>query len=342
MARKDRSSKRAKRNKESRRIASARGRLAVTTGEVVGCYVNETWRDQGMAMLYLVRRRSESEFSVACFLVDILCFGLKDAWGCARIAPTEFRERFLDRVPDEINLIRCDVGLIQRLVYGGVAHARRHGFRLPRNHEKWLRMLGPVPPTEEADTSDFGRDGKLVYVGSVAELHQRLVSGSIQEFVDRSNTDVNLTGMMRHPDQADVEFEDDEMSEVEFKEFAFKLAEGVRMWCVSHGRTPSPYLDLLAEEVLYVIGGVEQGGEVDAIDEMQVTQDLVGLTAFCEAAPPTQRKAMRDALEQIIECMAANSGGLLPDTALTLVNGTDRVNQKDLKAPAILPFRPRA
>ncbi|MBI5764649.1 MAG: hypothetical protein HZA51_14130 [Planctomycetes bacterium] len=342
MPRKDKSSRRAKQLKEKRRIASAKGRLAEVSGEIAACYVNEDWRDNGMAMLYLVRRRSAVEYSAACFLVDTACFGLKDAWGVPRMTLSEFNERFIDRVPDEINLVRCDIDLIRRLVFGGVAFARQQGFRLPHNYEKWLRMIGQAPPIEETDTSDFGRNGKLVYVGSFEELHQRLARGSVEDFLDRPDTDVNFTGVLRHPDQADVDFEDDEMSEEEFLETASKLAEMVRQWCLSNGRTPSPYLDLLAEEVLYVIGGLDLEDEDDEITETQVVQDLVGLKAFCEAAPPTQRKAMSEALEQIIECMAINSGNLLPGGALTLANSNDLVNQNDNKASIILPFRPNA
>ena len=56
MSKANKSVQRAKAKKEAARRASARMKWAQHEGEVSACYVNENWRENGMAMVYLLRQ----------------------------------------------------------------------------------------------------------------------------------------------------------------------------------------------------------------------------------------------------------------------------------------------
>ncbi len=300
MSRANKSVQRAKAKKEAARRASARMKWAQHEGEVAACYVNENWRENGMAMVYLLRQLPGGLFACGCFLVDTLCFGLKDAWGISQTTMTEFREKVLDNVPEDTSLKRCDLDFAQRLVLGGVAHAQRNGFRLPKKHERWVRMVGPLESVALADTSDFGRNGRLIYIGSVDELHERLVGSSFNEFLQRTDVEVEFTGMMRHPDALPL---DDGLSEDEFMQLVDGLVGAVRRWSFANGRAPQPFLGEMAEQLLDAILYTMEDAEAATLGEQHLEQSFGMVSSYIEDAPKSDQGGMNEAMEQILAFM---------------------------------------
>ena len=57
-------------------------------------------------------------------------------------------------------LIPCDLSLVNTIVFGGIAWAKKWGFRLPKEYKIWLRLLEPIDQTE-IDPELFGEDENL-------------------------------------------------------------------------------------------------------------------------------------------------------------------------------------
>ena len=144
------------------------------------CFVNADWREQGIASIVAFKDARGFGQVMGAFLVDLWCFGLKDAWGRTEVTGEE-----IDRtVNGRMKLEPLDLAVAQRLVAGAIAFSRKNGFRLPVNYERWTAMLGITSETP-IDLSEFGIDGGLRYVGEIEDLQSRLIYQSVDEFLHR-------------------------------------------------------------------------------------------------------------------------------------------------------------
>lgn len=240
-------------------------------GEIEACYINADWREQGMASV-LVLRRVPGGHALGGFLVDMLCVGLKDAWGRIDIGMAEFRETLSD-AQDRMEMVRLSPEEAWGLIAGSVRFARKNGFRLPPRYERWTGLLGPLADCENADISDFGdENGGLVYIGRLDDLRRRLV-GSLDEFLARPDVkfispdlDPSLLGE-RHEDGPGIDAEDDEEMQ-ELAEAAeaqagveeaiallrSKMLDAVRSWLFRNSIPPHPRLgegvDIIIESTM--------------------------------------------------------------------------------------------
>ena len=125
---------------------------------LVSCLINEDWKDARMASIFIFRRAASGLVSSG-FLVDLAGLGLKDAWGNYGVRESEIEETRSRLAAKGMSLVPCELSLAAKIVHGGVAWARKWGFRLPSEHKIWLRLLEAVTETE-VDLDLFGHDGK--------------------------------------------------------------------------------------------------------------------------------------------------------------------------------------
>jgi len=226
--------KRQQKKRQYRRVQSGSPyRRAGSSGELSACYINSNWRENGQAAIYCVRSLTDGTCAIACFLIDLWCMGLKDAWGRVDISTRELNDEILPQVRQDFELIRVKPEVIQRLVAGGIRFARDNGFRLPKRYQRWTALLGDIGDSQTADLSEFGVDGKLRYFGTMEDLRKRLIGCTVEQFLQRE----------------DVEFcmGDDDFSLLDDEEIAFEEAceemkqrglDAVRQWCFANGFQP--------------------------------------------------------------------------------------------------------
>jgi len=119
------------------------------------CAINSNWKDAHMANVIIVRKTTGG-FTAVGFLVDTWGVGLKDVFmhkGLSRMG----LDKLLTHSVDEDKAIDCPLALAQELVYGGLAWARQHGFRIPGEVIRYLKIL--PAPLGEPDISRFGAEG---------------------------------------------------------------------------------------------------------------------------------------------------------------------------------------
>jgi hypothetical protein len=279
--------KREQHRREANRIVQSPYRRLGAVGELVACYVNESWRKAGIASMFVLRRAPGHGMAMAAFLVDIWCAGLKDAWGRLHTNMHEFEDGILySEGGIAQNLVRVDLGVVRRLVAGGIRFAQQNGFRLPPKYERWSAMLGDLGDCASADLSDFGRDGKLHWVGPLYDLQERLIGCSVDEFLSRK--DVEYTVGVEEDDDFEEEDEDNfDMDEL-LKELQSHWMDALRRWCFANGIAPHPRLDEAVEWLLTSATQIrdqelcdeeEEEAEVDAS-----ASDIVDGAAFDFAA----------------------------------------------------------
>jgi hypothetical protein len=110
----------------------------------------------------MVAREYGSTVSVAGFLVDLWCMGVKDAWPpktMSRVKLPEYRNLFFRSFGGA--WVPAPLDLAQNLVLGAVEHAKSLGLDPHEDYQKAVGHLG-----EWAGPGDitFGKNGKPFYI----------------------------------------------------------------------------------------------------------------------------------------------------------------------------------
>lgn len=314
--------KRRQRTRQSKQRARANSyRQVGERCELVACLINQGWAEQGMASVFVLRRMPDGALAMAAFLIDTWCMGLKDAWGRLDISMKEFQEISEDR--PEIRFGRTDFETVQRLIAGSIRFARENGFRLPRRYDRWVALAG-VSAHGEADLGDFRRDGKLVYVGPMLDLRDRLIGQPVDEFLNRDDVqfavdmdDNHIVGssramareLLERAQECDALMEVDpddagagERAEEQFEEGLEHLRrgflDGIHRWCFSQGITPHPKLHEAWNLHELAMMRMEKDVEYDA-DSPEIQAGRDALEALLDLQPPRHRAQLSEALSQI-------------------------------------------
>lgn len=125
-------------------------------------------------MLVLVAREHRyGKVSVAGFLVDVYCLGVKDVIGPLVVGdadlPAFVRTYYL--VYEAPGLV-APVGMARELVWGAVAYARGLGFEPHPDFERVAGVLGAWEPTGAVR---FGLEGRPYFVAGVRDDAPRIL-----------------------------------------------------------------------------------------------------------------------------------------------------------------------
>lgn len=128
------------------------------------CYVNNNWKNEGMAHVVVTRNRPNGNFVVGVYLVDTYCMGVKDAF-CHNDFDSDHIEEILGRM-DGGGFGMKEIPYIEahNIIYGGIAFAEDAGIPPVKDFSLARYVL-------EEDTDDiplieyeYGRDGKYFLV----------------------------------------------------------------------------------------------------------------------------------------------------------------------------------
>ena len=225
---------RRKQKRSTARVQAARRERSLATDRypIYACRVNKHWRDDGMATILLAREIAPRRVTMAGFLVDIWAMGLKDAWGRVDIGASEFDEKAGD-LHASLESVPLDIETARDLVHGGIKLAQELGFRLPVKYERWVGLLGALPPGQPPDMSLFLDDGRIVLTCSESDLRKRLIGCSVEEFLNRPDVTYTLgADEFSLVDEEEDDF-DDAMVEIERA-----FLDAAKAWCFANGQAP--------------------------------------------------------------------------------------------------------
>jgi|GEM_PF-941747 len=133
--------------------------------------VNPDWREQGLAMVVVIRRMPGAEFMVASYLTDIFCLGLKDTSLETGLGHEELR-LFLSAFQG--HPVEIPYEDARSLVLGAVEYAHKLGFE---PHPDWARTRTAVEDGRPFQRKfDFGRDGKPFYIQGSEDNHREIMA----------------------------------------------------------------------------------------------------------------------------------------------------------------------
>ncbi len=169
---------------------------------VVGCWVSPGWREgleapvgwpdtdvpdgvgHGIVGVLVARRHRRGKVSVAGYLVDVYCLGVKDVLGPKVMDDADLRPfvRTFFHVYGAPGLA-APPEMARELVWGAVAYARDLGFEPHPNFEVVSGHLGAWEPTGAVR---FGREGKPYFVQGPRDDAMRVLA-TLQRSVGDGN-----------------------------------------------------------------------------------------------------------------------------------------------------------
>lgn len=172
--------------------------------EIGTCYISEDMTECGEGHVIVTRRHTGGRISVAIYLVDTYCLGVKDSFFRLRLEEEELEE-MLDSAP---NLRECSYNEAHNWVYGAIAWAEEAGIEPDKSFAVTQYML-------EEDTDDiplieyeFGRAGKhLLMANSNLEASRYL------PLLKKNLGEGNFTFTIKTHDDEDFEWDQEKVLE---------------------------------------------------------------------------------------------------------------------------------
>lgn len=126
------------------------------------CYINENWKEAGLASILIVRKHSNGNFTFGVYLVDIFALGTKDSFyrfNINEVVLDELKERMWQE-----QVIETDYVLVHNIIYGANAFAEENGFKVCNGFNLTQFILEEDTEDIELIEIEFGKDGKPLLI----------------------------------------------------------------------------------------------------------------------------------------------------------------------------------
>ena len=118
--------------------------------------------EEGLGVGILSRSLKEERIAMASFVIDMFCLGVKDV--TARIMTNYDYQDYVDQIDLSAPLSVVEPAYLVKLVQGSVAYAKELGFNPHRDYRKAQKIFGDIDPNDCAETFEFGKDGRPLYI----------------------------------------------------------------------------------------------------------------------------------------------------------------------------------
>lgn len=112
------------------------------------CWINNNWKEQGMANVIVSRIQSNGNFTFAVYLVDLFCLGIKDTFFNINMEKQMF-DNCVRNFDDANQMIEIDYVLAHNIIYASIEYAEDLGFY---PHQDFIFTSKYII---EEDTEDF-------------------------------------------------------------------------------------------------------------------------------------------------------------------------------------------
>lgn len=127
--------------------------------EIGKCYMTDTIFGQGEGHVIVTRNHTGGKVSMACYLVDTYCVGVKDSFYRLRMEPDEYQE-FIDRYGEGFGLHECSYNEAHNLIYGAIAFAEEGGIEPDESFALTKYMLEEDTDGIPLIEYEYGKDGQ--------------------------------------------------------------------------------------------------------------------------------------------------------------------------------------
>lgn len=132
------------------------------------CLIGESWENLRLTTVIMTRLQPDGLLTMAGFLVDLGCLGIKDAFYKVDLAKSTFEEYLSEHHNEEDPFVPCTPELAHQLIYGAKRYAKELGFRPHRDFRIVKLFLEPEDAYPPGDI-EFGKNGKPYYFSTSHE-----------------------------------------------------------------------------------------------------------------------------------------------------------------------------
>jgi hypothetical protein len=137
---------------------------------------------QGMGHVVIARRLPQSHVAVGCFLVDVCCLGVKDAF-LANLSAEQYAHRF-GELQRTCGLRTVEPSYARSLIEQAVEYAASLGLKPHADYAEAAAIMGDIDASLCTQHFEFGREGKPAYYMSVHDDNQ--TANAIVETLQRT------------------------------------------------------------------------------------------------------------------------------------------------------------
>jgi tetratricopeptide (TPR) repeat protein len=138
---------------------------------VTDCLVPDTLFEAGMGQIFLTRALPDGRLAVACFLLDVYCLGVKNAF-YRIVMPHEF-DHFLQS-GGNAGYQQVEPSCLRKLVEGAAHYAEELGFMPHRDYARAAQLFGDIDAAACPVQYTYGKDGKPLYISGPYDNPQRI------------------------------------------------------------------------------------------------------------------------------------------------------------------------
>lgn len=122
------------------------------------CYINEGWKESGLASIIVVRKHTNQNYTFGVYLVDLFALGTKDTFFNFNVSQSVITE-ILGRSPDD-KFIRVEYALVHNIIYGGNEFAEDNDFKISKDFKLTQFILEEDTEAIELIDIEFGKNGE--------------------------------------------------------------------------------------------------------------------------------------------------------------------------------------
>lgn len=131
---------------------------------IESCWIRADWQKAGITPVFVVRRQPDGNLLFGCYMVDLYCLGVKDAFWRSDVPLAAFKRDFMAKSFANTTPLEISVDMAHEIVYGALEYAARLGFKPHADFELAQYVLDPPDAHPRSGEIEFGKDGKPFYV----------------------------------------------------------------------------------------------------------------------------------------------------------------------------------
>ena len=157
------------------------------------CRISTGWETVKLANLSVARKHPDGSITATFYLVDLLCFGIKETEYLVDVALAEYLER-LEKIKEFMDMELTDYKLIHNIIYAGIAWGEKFGFN-PANEFTFVTQFNLEEDRDDIEIIDIecgDEYGKPVYLVGPFESEEevQLITSRLEQTAGVGNFSV--------------------------------------------------------------------------------------------------------------------------------------------------------
>jgi hypothetical protein len=126
------------------------------------CMYKNIWQG-GIGQILISRTLPNGSVAFACFLVDVYCLGVKNAYSGIR-SRLEYEEKLYNDLRDRFELINVKPESARKLIEGAVQYAEKIGLVPHADYHTAKLIFGDISAASCVEKFTYGKDGKPLFI----------------------------------------------------------------------------------------------------------------------------------------------------------------------------------